>query len=48
MWSHYAENHKGICLEFRCDNAVISSALQVEYRDAYPLIDLADNNPETG
>jgi hypothetical protein len=47
MWSHYAENHTGICLEFRCDNAVLSSALKVLYCEAYPSLDLADNDPQT-
>lgn len=47
MWSHYAENHTGICLEFRCDNAVFSGALKVVYYEAYPLLDLADNDHKT-
>ena len=47
MWSHYAENHTGICLEFRCDNAVLSSALKVRYCKTYPPLDLADNDPQT-
>ncbi len=37
MWSHYAENHKGICLEFRNDNPTIQSAKQVIYRSKYPV-----------
>jgi hypothetical protein len=47
MWSHYAKNHTGICLQFRCDNAVLSGALNVIYCETYPLLDLADSNAET-
>jgi hypothetical protein len=47
MWSHYAEKHSGICLEYRCDNHVLSSALKVIYCDSYPSFDLADEEPDT-
>jgi hypothetical protein len=47
MWSHYAENHTGICLEFCCDNEVFSSAMKVLYSETYPLLDLADNDTQT-
>jgi hypothetical protein len=43
MWSHYAQNHTGICLGFRCCNHVFGSALRVEYSDTFPLIDVADD-----
>jgi len=36
MWSHYARNHTGICLEFNVDNPLFSVALKVNYRDTYP------------
>jgi hypothetical protein len=36
MWSHYAENHTGICLEFALDNAVFGSAQEVTYLASYP------------
>jgi hypothetical protein len=37
MWSHYADNHKGICLEFRTDNNfLLPSAQEVIYRSKYP------------
>jgi hypothetical protein len=36
MWSHYAENHRGICLEFTTDNPLFGSALAVIYRSDYP------------
>lgn len=37
MWSHYADNHRGICLEFAADNnPTFGQAWQVIYRGAYP------------
>jgi len=38
MWSHYAENHQGICLEFRTDNNVLFGycAQEVLYCSEYP------------
>jgi hypothetical protein len=37
MWSHYADNHRGICLEFGVDNPLFSNALEVVYAPIYPL-----------
>jgi len=37
MWSHYAENHKGICLEFGVDNPLFRLALEVTYPEVYPV-----------
>jgi hypothetical protein len=37
MWSHYADNHLGICLEFGVDNPLFRQALQVLYASEYPL-----------
>ncbi len=37
MWSHYAENHKGICLEFGIDNPLFSLAIEVIYEKRYPV-----------
>jgi hypothetical protein len=36
MWSHYADNHKGICLEFALDHPVLGSAQEVVYLTSYP------------
>lgn len=36
MWSHYANNHRGICLEFDTNNSVFGSAWNVEYHEEYP------------
>ncbi|MCA6969225.1 DUF2971 domain-containing protein [Pectobacterium carotovorum] len=43
MWSHYANNHRGICLEFDTKNAVFGSAWKVEYHDEYPYTLWDDN-----
>lgn len=36
MWSHYANNHKGVCLEFNVDNTVFSGAHKCVYLSKYP------------
>ena len=38
MWSHYAEMHKGICLEFRRAEA-LDDTLPVNYSVEYPVMD---------
>lgn len=46
MWAHYASSHAGICLEFSCKNEIFSTAIRVEYRSAYPVFDLSDNEDD--
>jgi Protein of unknown function (DUF2971) len=36
MWSHYADNHRGIVLEYSTDNAVFGIAQEVQYLSSYP------------
>ena len=36
MWSHYANDHKGICLEFANNNPLIRHARPVHYKKIYP------------
>jgi hypothetical protein len=38
MWSHYADKHKGICLEFDAGENAIGSAFQVVYKDSLPVL----------
>jgi hypothetical protein len=38
IWSHYADNHRGICLEFSTRNEVMCSSQPVEYVSTFPLI----------
>jgi len=44
MWSHYADGHKGICIEFHYSNKVhldfFARALAVKYRKKVPTINL--------
>lgn len=42
MWSHYASNHQGICIEFSCENYVFSGAFKMQYMEKYPLFDITD------
>ena len=37
MWSHYANNHQGICLEFDTANPLFDQAQRVDYSLEYPL-----------
>jgi len=46
MWSHYARNHSGICIEFSCSNLVFSGAFKVQYGQNYPTFDLTDASDE--
>ena len=38
MWSHYANRHRGICLEFDTSVPIFGGALQVIYRESLPPI----------
>lgn len=42
MWSHYADDHRGVCLVFPVCDPVTSGALKCEYLDTYPLLKLSD------
>jgi hypothetical protein len=38
MWSHYADQHKGICVSFHSDIDVFKIAFRVKYTDDFPII----------
>lgn len=38
MWAHYANDHKGICLEFSLRNEVMCCALRCRYLREFPLM----------
>ena len=40
MWSHYANNHKGVCIQFERakDFPLLCRALSVDYSDNYPTV----------
>lgn len=40
MWSHYADSHRGVCLEFRTDIDVFRKAKRVKYARQMPKVDL--------
>jgi len=42
MWSHYANNHEGICLEFDTSAPVFGNAFKVQYEDTLPTLDILD------
>jgi hypothetical protein len=48
MWSHYADKHQGICLEFDAGKAVIGNAWQVQYREALPVLDILELATDKG
>jgi len=46
MWSHYADNHRGISLEFDATVQLFWTALQVQYTKEYPAIPPYNLNPD--
>ncbi|MBN3207523.1 DUF2971 domain-containing protein [Pectobacterium brasiliense] len=46
MWSHYADNHRGICLEFDTNNIVFGSAWAVKYHTGYSYLPWRNDHDE--
>ncbi len=46
MWSHYAQDHKGIALEFSVANDVVCGALRCQYLGAFPLMRVYESSIE--
>lgn len=44
MWAHYANNHKGICIQYNVTSPEICGALEVRYFDTFPLYCLHDES----
>lgn len=42
MWSHYARDHKGVCLGFAVQNTKLFLAVKVQYQKEYPKLLLHD------
>lgn len=40
MWSHYSDNHKGICYEFDFSQSSLPEPLPAVYQDEYPKINI--------
>lgn len=47
MWSHYAQSHAGVCIQYTRQGVskLIAAALPVHYDDERPVIDLFGDNP---
>jgi hypothetical protein len=45
MWSHYANKHQGVCLQFRGLENLSTPPLGVSYSDDYPEVDLLAYEP---
>lgn len=48
MWSHYANNHRGVCLEFDTKNALFGGAWEVQYSQYFPkfqFLDVHESDP---
>jgi len=46
MWAHYADNHRGICLEFDLRNDVMCGALRCEYLQDFPIMRIHDDSDQ--
>lgn len=46
MWAHYADNHRGVCLEFDIANETLCGALKCNYMPAFPLMKLHDDSDD--
>ena len=42
MWAHYADGHRGFCLEFDTKNEPFSQAFPVVYSNFVPILNMAD------
>lgn len=38
MWGHYADSHRGICLEFDSGSKFLENAMRVDYEDTRPVV----------
>ncbi len=45
MWSHYANKHQGVCLQFRGLERLDTPPLRVVYSNDYPVVDLLKYEP---
>ncbi|MBK6743467.1 MAG: DUF2971 domain-containing protein [Hydrogenophilales bacterium] len=46
MWAHYADNHRGVCLEFDLRNDVLCGALRCQYLQEFPFMKIYENSDE--
>jgi hypothetical protein len=43
LWSHYADNHKGMCLVFEVSEENINNLHKINYQNNFPEINYLDN-----
>ncbi|WP_168798636.1 DUF2971 domain-containing protein [Herbaspirillum sp. ST 5-3] len=48
MWSHYADSHRGICLQFDTHPYPICSAFEVSYNDTLPVSHISESSEDFG
>jgi len=48
MWSHYADSHKGVCLQFRRHHRFLKNAEVVEYSNNIPVVNFVIDSEITG
>ena len=47
MWGHYADSHRGLCLQFECaPTSLFSLALKVVYQTPYPTASIITESAE--
>ncbi|MDW3094621.1 MAG: DUF2971 domain-containing protein [Gammaproteobacteria bacterium] len=46
FWAHYANSHKGFCIEFDCTKLPISNSFKVNYQNEYPEVTYPPQNDE--
>lgn len=39
LWAHYAENHKGICLEYDFPDDALTQFISIRYSDSQPVLE---------
>ena len=46
MWAHYADSHRGVCLEINVRNDVVAGALEVQYFLEFPMTAQYSDDPD--
>jgi len=46
MWAHYANKHRGICLEYNCSTPMFCEAYKISYSKTYPVFKIYNSQAE--
>lgn len=46
LWSHYADSHRGFCLEFDASTDIFGHAMKVAYQTEYPVIEFTESDDD--